>query len=392
MDIALDEDQLMLRETAVSFAQSALPAARIRELETTEAGYDRGVWKEMAQMGWIGAALPETYGGAETGWLELALIIEALGQGAIPSPLFSSVIEAAFTLLAVGADRQKQEWLPRIAAGEALMTVALMEANGGLRPEDIRTQISRAGNGFRVDGIKAFVRDAKSADGIICVARSGDGAQNLTLAIVAKDAQGLNLRRMPAAGGEPLWQVEFNGVEVNADAIVGELGSAWPAVARLLLRGATFKSAELVGIGQAALDLTLNYAKERVQFGKPIGSFQGVQHHAAEMYRDLEVSRLLSWQASSALGEGLAGEREVAMAKAKASQCIPALTRTAHQIHGAIAYYRDYPLELYYHRALAAQAAYGDAAYHRRALMRLLTANSNAFRGQQAHELPVHYF
>jgi alkylation response protein AidB-like acyl-CoA dehydrogenase len=392
MDIALDEDQRMLRETAVSFAQNALPAARIRELETTEAGYDRGVWKEMAQMGWIGAALPEIYGGAETGWLELALIIEALGQGAIPSPLFSSVIEAAFTLLDAGADRQKQEWLPRIAAGESLMTVALMEANGGLRPQDIRTQIARSGNGFRIDGIKAFVRDAVSADGIICVTRSGDGPENLTLAIVPKGTQGLSLRRMPAAGGESMWQVEFKGVEVDADAIVGELGAAWPAVARLLLRGATFKSAELVGIGQAALDLTLSYAKERIQFGKPIGSFQGVQHHAAEMYRDLEVSRLLSWQASDALRAGLAGEREVAMAKAKASQCIPALTRTAHQIHGAIAYYRDYPLELYYHRALAAQVAYGDAAYHRRVLARLLTADTTAFRGQDAHELPVHYF
>jgi alkylation response protein AidB-like acyl-CoA dehydrogenase len=261
-----------------------------------------------------------------------------------------------------------------------------------LRPQDIRTQIARSGNGFRIDGIKAFVRDAASADGIICVTRSGDGPENLTLAIVPKGTQGLSLRRMPAAGGESMWQVEFKGVEVDADAIVGELGAAWPAVARLLLRGATFKSAELVGIGQAALDLTLSYAKERIQFGKPIGSFQGVQHHAAEMYRDLEVSRLLSWQASDALRAGLAGEREVAMAKAKASQCIPALTRTAHQIHGAIAYYRDYPLELYYHRALAAQAAYGDAAYHRRALARLLITNSNAFRGQHAHELPVHYF
>jgi alkylation response protein AidB-like acyl-CoA dehydrogenase len=392
MDIALDEDQVMLKETAVSFAQQALSPARIRELETTEQGFDAGVWKEMAQMGWVAAAFPESYGGAETGWLELALIIEALGQSAIPSPLFSTVVEAGFTLLDAGAGRQKEEWLPRIATGEALMTVALMEANGGLRPQDISTRIARSGNGFRIDGTKAFVRDVGAADAIICVARSGDSARDVTLAIVPKGAAGVSLRRMPAAGGEALWEVEFKGVDVDADAIVGEIGAAWPAAARLLLRGAALKSAELVGIGQASLDLTLSYAKERVQFGKPIGSFQGVQHHAAEMYRDLEVSRLLSWQASSVLGEGSSGEREVAMAKAKSSQCIPALTRTAHQIHGAIAYYRDYPLELYYHRALAAQAAYGDAAYHRRVLARLLTADTTAFRGQDAHELPVHYF
>jgi alkylation response protein AidB-like acyl-CoA dehydrogenase len=323
---------------------------------------------------------------------ELALIVEALGKGAVPSPIFSTVIESGFLLLDAASGPQKDEWLPRIAAGEALLTVALMEANGGLRPQDIKTRIVRAGNGFKIDGIKAFVRDAGAAQGIICLARSGARPEDLTLALVPKDAKGVSMRRMPAAGGEALWEVTFAGVEVNADAIIGDVGEAWPFASRLLLRGAALKSAELVGIGGAALDLTLQYAKERIQFGKPIGSFQGVQHHCAEMYRDLEVSRLLSWQASNAIGEGLAGERDVAMAKAKSSQCIPALTRTAHQIHGAIAYYRDYPLELYYHRALAAQAAYGDAAYHRRTLARLLTTDMNSFRGTDPHELPVHYF
>src|SRR3569833_2019235 len=251
MDIALDDDQVMLKETAVSFAQQALPPARIRELEATETGFDAGVWKEMAQMGWVAAAFPEAYGGVGTGWFELALIVEALGQGAIPSPLFSTVVEAGFTLFDAGADRQKQEWLPRIATGEALMTVALMEANGGLRAQDIRTRIARSGNGFRIDGTKAFVRDAGAADAIICVARSGDGAQDITLAIVPKGAPGVSLRRMAAAGGKALWVIEFKGVAGDADAIGGDVGSAWPAAARVLLRGAACISAEVVGFGQA---------------------------------------------------------------------------------------------------------------------------------------------
>ncbi len=392
MDIALDDDQIMLRDTAVSFAQGALTKERIRDLEQTADGFDIGVWKEMAQMGWAAAAFQEQYGGAETGTLELGLIVEALGQGAIPSPMFSSVIESGFVLLDAGSAAQKDDWLPRIASGDALMTVALMEANGGLRAQDIRATIKSSGNGFRIDGTKAFVRDAGASDAIICLARSGDRPEDLTMAVVPRDTKGVSLQRMSAAGGEALWEVKFGGVEVNADSIVGHVGAAWTAAKRLLLRGAAFKSAELVGIGQGSLGLTLDYAKVRVQFGKPIGSFQGVQHHCAEMYRDLEVSRLLSWQATGSLGEGFDGEREVSMAKAKASKAIPALTRTAHQIHGAIAYYRDYPLELYYHRALAAQAAYGDAAYHRRALSRLLTSDMNAFRGQDPHELPVHYF
>lgn len=392
MDIALDEDQIMLRDTAAAFVKGALTQQQIRELETTENGFDTDVWKEMARMGWAAAAFPEQYGGAEAGTLELGLIVEALGQGAIPSPLFSSVIESGFLLLDAASESQKDEWLPEIASGDRLMTVALMEANGGLRPQDIRSRITAAGNGFRIDGIKVFVRDAGASQGIICLARSGDQPKDLTLAIVPRETKGVALRRMAAAGGEALWEVKFDGVEVNADAIVGDVGAAWTAAQRLLLRGAAYKSAELVGMGQASLDLTLDYAKVRIQFGKPIGSFQGVQHHCAEMYRDLEVCRLLAWQATASLGGGLAGEREISMAKAKASQAIPALTRTAHQIHGAVAYYRDYPLELYYHRALAAQAAYGDAAYHRRMLAHLLTFDMNAFRGQDPHELPVHYF
>ena len=392
MDIALNEDQIMLRDTALSFAQGAMTASCIREMESSEHAFDPAVWKEMAKMGWAGAGFPEKYGGAEVGWLELSLIVEALGQGAIPSPMFSTVIEAGFTLLDAGSDSQKDEWLPRIASGEAIMTAAFMEASGGLRPQDIHMRIAPHGNGFKIEGTKLFVRDAGMAEAIICLARSGEGSNDLTLAIVRRDAAGVILRRMPAAGGEALWEVKIDGVEVNADAIVGEVGGAWPAASRLLLRGAAFKSAELVGIGQASLDLTLEYAKTRIQFGKPIGSFQAVQHHCAEMYRDLEVSRLLAWQASHSLGGGITGNREVAMAKAKCSQAIPALTRTAHQIHGAIAYYRDYPLELYYHRAIAAQAAYGDAAYHRRVLANLLTTDLNHFRGRDPHELPVHYF
>jgi alkylation response protein AidB-like acyl-CoA dehydrogenase len=308
----------------------------------------------------------------------------------VPSPIYSTVVEAGLLLLDAGSPAQRERCLPRIAAG-AIMTTAITEPGGGLAPGEIRTRITPAGNGFTAHGTKLFVRDAGAAESIICLGRSGEGENDLTLVMVPRDAPGLKLRRLQAAGGEALWEAIFDGVTVDADAVVGEPGGAWPHVARLLLRGAALKSAELVGIGQASLDLTLSYAKTRVQFERPIGSFQGVQHHCAEMYRDLEVSRLLAWQAAASLGEGLAGDREVAMAKAKTSEAMPAVTRTAHQIHGAIAYYRDYPLELYYHRAIAAQAAYGDAGHHRRTLARLLREDLGRFRGDSSHDLPVHY-
>jgi len=392
MDITLDDDQTLLHETAVSFAQSALTPNRIRELETTADGFDPGVWREMAQMGWAGAPFPEAYGGAGIGPFELGLVVEALGQSALPSPLFSTVIEAGLLLLDAGSDAQKSEWLPRIAAGDAIVTTAISETGGGLAPQEICARIAPTGNGFRIDGAKLFVRDAGAAEAIICLARAGDNPHDLSLALVRTDAPGITRRRLQAAGGEALWEVRFENVSIDADAIVGQPGLGWPHVARLLLRGAAFKAAELVGIGKASLALTLDYAKTRIQFDKPIGSFQGVQHHCAEMFRDLEVSRLLTWQATGSLGDRLAGAREVAIAKLKCGRAIPALTRTAHQIHGAIAYYRDYPLELFYHRAIAAQAAYGDAAYHRRVLASMLTTDLPQFRGQGRHELPVHYF
>jgi alkylation response protein AidB-like acyl-CoA dehydrogenase len=392
MDISLNEDQQLLHETALTFARSAMTPARIRELEEADAGFDAAVWKQMAEMGWAGALFPEQYGGAEAGSVELALVIEALGQGAIPSPIFSTVIEAGLLLLDAGSAGQRDNWLTRIATGDAILTTAILEASGGLRPEEIRTLITPSGNGFTVSGTKLFVRDAGSAEVIICAGRSGEKPADLTLVAIPHDAPGLRLRRMRAAGGESLWEATFEGVAVDGDAVVGEPSGAWPHIARLHLRGAAFKAAELVGLGQASLDLTVSYAKTREQFGGPIGRFQGVHHHCAEMYRDLQVSRLLAWQASASLDEGLACGREVSMAKAKCSEVMPALTRMAHQIHGAIAYYRDYPLELYYHRAIAAQAAYGDAGHHRRELSELLRKDPNGFRGEDRHELPVHYF
>jgi alkylation response protein AidB-like acyl-CoA dehydrogenase len=391
MDISLDQDQQMLHDTAVSFAASAMTPARIRELEETDQGYDASVWRQIAEMGWAGALFPEQYGGAEASAVEMALVVEALGQGAIPSPLFSTVIEAGMLLLEAGTEPQRKTWLPRIAAGDAILTTAIMEASGGLKPDEIRTRITPSGNRFTITGTKLFVRDAATAESIIVAGRTGEDAADLTLLMVPRNAPGLRLQKMRAAGGESLWEARLDNVTADADAIVGDTGSAWIHIARLQMRGAAFKSAELVGIGQASLDLTVSYAKTREQFGGPIGRFQGVHHHCAEVYRDIQVSRLLAWQAAAALGKGLAGSREVSMAKAKCSDVMPAATRIAHQIHGAVAYYRDYPLELYYHRAIAAQAAYGDAGHHRRVLSHLLNTDIDAFRGEDRHELPVHY-
>jgi len=381
MDITLNEEQELIADTALAFAREHAPAARIRELEASGAGFDPAVWKKMVQMGWAAAALPEQYGGAGLGLLELSLIIESLGQTSLPSPLFACVAEAGLLLAEAADPNQKAHWLPRIASGAALLTVALLEESGRPAPEDMACQLSRAGKGMRLRGTKLFVRDAGVASAIICVARSGTSPTDLSLVLIPADAHGIRRTRMLAAGGEALWQLEFDEVECPSEALLGPMNAAWPALQTMLGRCAALKAAELTGIGQAALDLTVDYARNRIQFGRPIGSFQGVQHHCAEMARDLTVTRLLARQAAARLDSRRDARREVAMAKAKASEAIPALTRTAHQIHGAVGYYRDYPLELTYHRAIAAAASYGTAAEHRRALARLLREEPEVFRG-----------
>jgi alkylation response protein AidB-like acyl-CoA dehydrogenase len=389
MDISLNEDQQRLFETALDFARNALTAEQIRKLEDTESGFAPAVWRSMAGMGWTGAPFPEQYGGSEAGFTELGLIVEALGQAAIPSPFFSTVIEAGMLLLDAGSAAQKQEWLPKIAAGDAILTTAIVEKGGSLEPEGVHTTISKSGKSLIVNGTKMFVRDAGATDAIICLGRSGSAATDVTLVMIPRQTAGVSLRRLVAAGGEALWKVTFDNVKLEDTNVVGAFNAAWPHVAKLLQRGAAFKSAELAGIGQAALDLTLSYARTRIQFDKPIGSFQAVQHHCANMYRDVEVCRLLARQAVATAKDSNA-IRETSMAKAKCSVAIPAVTRTAHQVHGAIAFYRNYPLELYYNRAVAAKATYGDALYHRRVLSRMLRDNLDQFRREERHALPVY--
>jgi len=388
MDITLNEQQALIAETALAFAREALSPDRIRALEDDENGFDPTIWRRMVELGWAGAVFPARYGGSELGLFELALIVEALGRGAVPSPLFSCVVEAGLLLLDAGTPAQRSDWLPRIADGRTLLTTAIPEPHGALDPGAIRTQLIRSPRGWRVQGTKLFVRDAGAAEAILCLVRDGEGAEALSFVLVPSRAQGVARRRLRASGGESLWEVVFDDVYVGEDALVGPPGGAWPFVERLLARGAVLKAAELAGIGQAALDLTVEYAKTRVQFGKPIGTFQTVQRHCAEMYRDITLSRLLAWQAAARLAAGLPALRESGMAKAKASEVIPRVTRTAHQVHGAFGFYRAYPLELYYHRAIAAAATYGDAMHHRRRLARLLREDIDVFRGDHCHTLP----
>lgn len=385
MDIILSEEQDILFKTALEFAQHALTAEQIEGLEGQEPGFDPDVWRQMVEMGWAGIAFSSAYGGADLSLVELSLVVEACAQAALPSPLFAGVIEAGTLIAQAGSDAQRQTWLPRIAAGEALLTAAVFEPSGGFEPAEIQARAETTASGYRLNGAKLWVRDAAVAETLVVLTRSGHNADALTLFLVPASTPGISYQRLQAAGDERLYEVILTDVDLSADAVLGTPDKVWPAVQLLHRYGACLKAAELLGIGQGALELTLEYAKTRVQFGSPLGSFQAVQHHCANMYRNLEACRLLIYQTATRLSEGQTAEREVAMAKAKAGEAVPVITQLAHQIHGAVGYYRNYPLGLYHDRALAAQSAYGTARQHRQRLAQLLWQNLRAFRGSVQH-------
>ncbi|MFN8558047.1 MAG: acyl-CoA dehydrogenase family protein [Dehalococcoidia bacterium] len=384
MDITLSDEQDLVYRTALQFAQDAMPREKLRDAEVAEPGFDPAVWRQMAALGWTAMPFRPEYGGGFS-LLDLGLVIEACARAALPAPFFSTVVEAGLLIDECGSPALRDAWLPRIAAGTALLTTAVLEPNAGLGPRDIQASITVTTTGYRLSGTKLFVRHAAAAEAIAVVGRSDPDANHLTWLLVPRDLPGVVVERMPASGAEPLYAVTFDDVELGIPALVGEINDGWAPLRRLLLRGAALKAMELVGIGQAALDLTVAYAQSRVQFGRPIGTFQAVHHHAADMYRDLQSARLLAWQAAARLARPDDPTREVAMAKAKASEVVPGIARTAHQIHGGVGYYTDYPLGVYYNNATAAQAAYGNAAHHRAELAELLRQSPQYLRPDLGH-------
>jgi alkylation response protein AidB-like acyl-CoA dehydrogenase len=266
-----------------------------------------------------------------------------------------------------------------------VVSVALLETSGEFDPLGVQTRARLAGDRYRISGTKLFVPYAGTAEALVCVARTDGAPLALSLLMVPSGTPGLELTRLRTSNGDPLFGVTFRDVEIPRSGLLGEPDRGWEHVSRMLERAAALKCAELVGIGQRALDMTVAYVSQRVQFGQPIGKFQAVQHHCADMYKVLEQARVLTAQAISRLDKRIPASREVSLAKVKASEGIPWLLRMAHQLHGGVGYYTEYFLETLYRRSIAAQAAYGSASWHRGRLADWLEKDPDALRRPGAH-------
>lgn len=368
MDLGFDESQQMLKTSARDFLEQECPTSLVRAMEEDERGYTPELWSKIAELGWLGLTVPEQYGGLGMSYFDLVLILEEMGRAMLPGPFFSTVVLGAMTLIEAGTDEQKQEYLPKVANGEAILTMALTEPTATYEPSGVQTTAKADGSDYVINGTKLFVPDAQVADAMIVVARtseSGDASQGITLFLVDANNPGITITPLKTISGDKQAEVEFKNVRIPASAVIGQVDQGWDTVSRILDLAAIGKCAEMLGGADRVLEMTTDYVKERVQFGRPIGSFQAVQHHCANMATDVEGCRYVAYQAAWRISERLPAVREVAIAKAWVSDAYRRVCSLGHQSHGAIGFTKEYDLQLYTRRAKVAEVAYGDTDFHR---------------------------
>ena len=366
----LTEEQTMLRDAARAWAQEKAPVGALRKARDSGSllGYAPEAFAEMAGMGWAGVVIPENHGGSEFGYLSLGLVLEELGRTLAASPLAVSSMAAASALVRAGTEAQKAAWLPAIASGEAVATLAVDE---GPRHDPVRTAMAAkaVGGGYSLSGTKTFVAEGMAASLYIVAARTagapGD-ATGITLFLVPADSAGLSKQARHTADSRDHAALTFDGVTVGVDAVLGEVGGGYALLERTLDIARIAISAEMLGMSAQAFDTTLDYLKTRVQFGQTIGSFQALQHRAARMFSELELARSCVEAALTAIDQEADDlPQQAALAKAVAGDTLNLISREMVQMHGGIGMTDIHDAGLYLKRARTVEALFGSTAWHR---------------------------
>ena len=369
MDMGLSEIQQMLKNSAREFLAQECPLTLVRGLEDDPQGFSEDIWRQVVNLGWTGIPFPEQYGGTGGSFLDLAVLVEEMGRALLPAPFFATVVLGGLTVLDAGSDAQKQDILTGVCAGTVRLTLALTEPSATTEAWGIET-VYRSGFGHTIEGTKLFVPDAHAADIIIVAARPETGASDnpeddVTLFMVPANADGVSIEQVNTIGNERLCEVRLDGVAVPDEAVLGEVGAGWPVIERALARATAAHCVQMVGGADAVVDMTVEYVKQRTQFGRPVGSFQAVQHHCANMATDVEGARHVAYQAAWAIAEGQPARREVAVAKAWCSGAYQRVCSLGHQCHGAIGFTMEHNLQLYTRRAKVQELSYGSVHEHK---------------------------
>jgi alkylation response protein AidB-like acyl-CoA dehydrogenase len=376
MPLLLTEEQSMLRDSARGLISDKAPVTHLRKLrdDRDAAGFSRELWTTFADMGFAGLLIPEEHGGSGLGAVEAGVIMEEIGRTLMPSPFLATSVVAAASLTRGGSAAQKSEHLPKIATGSLLASLAIDEG-AKHRPLSIAMQAQRAGNGFRLSGAKALVVDGHVADLLIVAARSAGSAgerEGLTLFLVDPNAKGVAIERTVMVDAHNAARITFDNVEVDADHVLGEVDGGHALLEGVLDLGRGAVASEMVGLSEEVFGRTVNYLKERKQFGKAIGEFQALQHRAAQLYIEIEITRAAVLKALQAIdGKAPNAASAVAVAKARAGTTATRAVQEAVQMHGGMGMTDQFDIGFFMKRARVCEELFGDANYHADQLARM---------------------
>ncbi|WP_045877785.1 acyl-CoA dehydrogenase [Pseudofrankia sp. DC12] len=367
MDLGFSDEQEMLRKVARDFLAKECPEPLVRAMETDELGYSRELWEKMAGLGWQGLLVPEEYGGAGLGLQDLAVLLEEVGRALLPGPFISTVVHVGTALLHGGTEAQKREYLPRIASGELVGAVAYLEPSGRQGAEAVELTAARDGDGYVLDGTKLFVENATAANLLVVVARTGGhGSDGLSLFLVDPLAPGVTITPLATLASDKQAEVAFWSVKVPASALLGDVGQGFEILERVQRAAAVAECAYLVGLIAQDLDITVDYLRQREQFGQPIGRFQALQHKAADMAIDADACRFVTYRAAWALDEDAPDAAfRVSAAKSFVSEASLRVVTHGQQLHGGIGFTKEYKIQLFFLRQKAGELRWGDGDFHR---------------------------
>jgi alkylation response protein AidB-like acyl-CoA dehydrogenase len=376
MALVLSEEQQMLRAAAKGFLAAKSPVAALRKLRDDKSadGFDRGLWRDMAEQGFAGVLVPESHGGVGFGFVGAGLIAEEMGRTLCASPMMGTAILGATAVIAGGSDALKSSLLPELAAGEMLLALAVDEL-ARHSPAQVKTRAEHSGNGFKISGAKTFVLDGHVADRLIVSARtSGDDSDTdgITLFLVDRAATGVTVKRTIMVDSRNAAEIALENVQVSGDDVLGTVGGGFALLDKVLDGGRACLAAEMLGVAAKSFEMTVEYLKQREQFGKKIGEFQALQHRAAHLFCEIELGRSVVLKALQALdADDARAAALVSLAKAKMGDVAKLATNEAVQMHGGIGMTDDYDIGFFMKRARAAMETFGDLAFHGDRLARM---------------------
>ncbi len=374
MNLDFNEAEDILRNMARDFMEKEFPKKLVRELEDDPTGYSPEVWAKMAELGWMGLLIPEKYGGIEGSFMQLVVLLEEMGRACFVGPYFSTTL-CTMAILDAGTEEQKSRFLPQIAEGKLKMAFAFTEPQARFEASGIALKATPEGNDFVLDGIKLFVQDARAADDFLCVGRTSsaqDPREGISLFVVDARSPGITLTPLITMAYDHQCEILFQGVRVPGGNLVGGRDEGWPIVERLLAKAAVAKCAEMNGGAEWVVGASVAYAKERIQYGKPIGSYQAIQHYLADMWTDVGLAKRMTYYAAWKIDQGLPFDMEASIAKAWVTEVYKHVSRMGIQIHGALGTTRDHDMGLYFQRARQGAVLFGDPDFHREKVARFM--------------------